>query len=175
MSKEYDDYLEQHKRNVRKGFEWIREKLPELIIGDRDYEWQICFNHDASKTKIDEYDAYDSYFYGLEENKPQNVIDEFNKAWLLHIHRNPHHWQHWILINDDPNEGEIVLDIPYHYILEMICDWWAFSWAKGNLNEIFSWYEERKEYMKLSEYTRSTVESILEKIKMKLDEEAMSE
>lgn len=175
MSKEYNDYLEQHKGNVRKGFEWIREKLPELIIGDRDYEWQICFNHDASKTKVDEYDAYDSYFYGLEENKSQQTIDEFNKAWLLHIHRNPHHYQHWILINDDPNEGEIVLDMPYHYILEMICDWWAFSWYKGNLNEIFSWYEERKEYMKLSEYTRNTVESILEKIKMKLDKEAMSE
>ena len=175
MSKEYDDYLEQHKGNVRKGFEWIRDNLPELIIGDRDYEWQICFNHDASKTKIDEYDAYDSYFYGEGEEKSQQVIDEFNKAWLLHIHRNPHHWQYYVLINDDPNEGEIVLDMPYHYILEMICDWWAFSWAKGNLNEIFSWYEERKEYMKLSEYTRSTVESILEKIKMKLDEEAMAE
>lgn len=175
MSKEYDDYLEQHKGNVRKGFEWIRDNLPELIIGDRDYEWQICFNHDASKTKIDEYDAYCEYFYGEGEEKSQQVINEFNKAWLLHIHRNPHHWQFYILINDDPNEGEIVLDMPYHYILEMICDWWAFSWAKGNLNEIFSWYEERKDYMKLSEYTRSTVESILEKIKMKLDEEAMSE
>ena len=56
----------------------------------------------------------------------------------------PHHWQYWVLINDNPEEGEVLIEMPYNYILEMICDWWAFSWAKGNLNEIFPWYEERK-------------------------------
>lgn len=173
MSKEYEEYLTEHKANVRKGFEWIRDNLPELIIGNRDYEWQICFNHDASKTKIDEYDAYCEYFYGYQEEKPQKVIDEFNKAWLLHIHRNPHHYQHWVLINDNPEEGTIALDMPYHYILEMICDWWSFSWKTGNLREIFSWYEERKDYIQFSEYTRTTVEDILGKIKAKLDEEVV--
>ena len=32
MSKEYDLYLQEHKANVKKGFEWIRENLPELIL-----------------------------------------------------------------------------------------------------------------------------------------------
>ena len=65
----------------------------------------------------------------------------------------------------------VILDMPYNYIIEMICDWWAFSWNKGNLYEIFSWYDAHKAYMKLSDNTRKTVEDILGKIKDKLDEE----
>ena len=168
MSVQYDEYLKQHKMNVKKGFEWIAANLPELVIGDFDYDWQIGLNHDWSKNKNDEYIAYDDYFYG--GNRSNAVVEAFNKAWLQHIHRNPHHWQHWVLINDDPNEGEIVLDMPYNYILEMICDWWAFSWNSGNLHEIFSWYEEHKDYIKFSKNTRKTVEDILEKIKIKLEE-----
>lgn len=167
MSLAYDNYLEQHKGNVRKGFEWIRDNLPELIEGFNDnYEWQIGIAHDQSKTQPDEYNAYDRYFYG--RNRSYQVIQDFNRAWLQHIHRNPHHWQHWVLINDNPNEGEIILDMDYIYILEMICDWWAFSWNSGNLSEIFNWYDQHKDYMKLSEKTRVTVEDILHKIKEKL-------
>ena len=32
MSREYDLYLESHKFNVKRGFDWIKENLPELII-----------------------------------------------------------------------------------------------------------------------------------------------
>lgn len=168
MSIQYDQYLTQHKANVKKGFEWIRDNLPELVIGDYDYEWQIGMAHDESKTQPDEYDAYDAYFYG--RNRSFAVTQAFNKAWLLHIHRNPHHWQHWILINDEPNEGEILIEMPYNYILEMICDWWAFSWAKGDLTEIFKWYDEHKDYIKLNKKSHATVEHILEQIKSKLEE-----
>lgn len=92
-------------------------------------------------------------------------------AWLHHIHENPHHWQYWVLVNDDPEEGAIALDIPYKYVIEMICDWWSFSWKTGNLYEIFDWYDAHKNHMILSEYTRELVEEILEKIKVKLDEQ----
>ncbi len=168
MSKAYDLYLEEHKSNVRKGFEWIRENLPELLLceNEGELEHQICFAHDASKTEQDEYEAYDTYFYG--GNRSYSVVQEFNYAWLRHIHRNPHHWQYWVLINDNPNEGEIVLDMPYNYIVEMICDWWAFSWKSGKLTEIFGWYDQHKDYMKLSDRTRVNVEYILEKIESEL-------
>ena len=168
MSKEYDNYLEQHKANVRKGFEWLLENLPGLVENVPNLEWQICFNHDQSKTEPDEYEAYDAYFYG--GNRSYQVVQDFNYAWLLHIHRNPHHWQYWMLQNDDPELGEIVLDMPMNYIIEMICDWWSFSWAKGDLTEIFKWYEERKNYIKLSEMTRGEVESILNLMKEKLSD-----
>ena len=168
MSKEYDEYLEQHKGNVRKGFEWLRENLPGLIENVPNLEWQICFNHDRSKTEPDAYEAYGAYFSG--GNRSYQVVQDFNYAWLLHIHHNPHHWQYWMLQNDDPELGEIVLDMPINYMIEMICDWWSFSWSKGDLMEIFKWYEERKNYIKLSEMTRGEVESILNLMKEKLSD-----
>lgn len=170
MSREYDLYLEQHKENVTKGFNWIRYNLPEVLIyiSGVDYEDQICYRHDASKSEPDEYEPYDKYFYG--GNRSHQVVQDFNYAWLKHIHRNPHHWQHWILVNDDPGEGEIIMDMPHNYIVEMICDWWAFSWSKGQLDEIFHWYDEHKDYMKLSNKTRKTVDDILANIKAKLEE-----
>ena len=60
--------------------------------------------------------------------------------------------------------------MPYKYVVEMICDWWAFSWNEGNLNEIFNWYDEHKDYIKLHKNTRKTVETILEKLKVRIEE-----
>ena len=168
MSRAYDQYLEIHKNGVRQAFEWIKTNLPDLLhdIPGVDYEHQICFAHDDSKTNLDEYKAYDAYFYG--GNRSYQVMQDFNKAWLLHIHRNPHHWQYWVLINDDPENGEVVLDMDYNYIIEMICDWWSFSWKSGNLREIFSWYDQHRAGMKLSEKTRQHVELILTAIDIEL-------
>lgn len=169
MSYQYDQYLTKHKENVKNGFDWIRNNLPDMIKDIPNLEWQCCFAHDQSKSESDEYEAYDAYFYG--NNKSYQVVQDYRKAWLLHLHRNPHHWQYWVLINDDPKEGEILIEMPINYIWEMICDWWAFSWAKGNLHEIFKWYDEHKKYMKLHTNTRKKVEDILGRIKEKLDEE----
>lgn len=162
MSSQYDLYLEQHINNVAKAFDWLRNNLPELFSDYQNLEWQIIFEHDRSKYSSDEYDPYDTYFYG--NNRSCKVINEFRKAWLLHIHRNPHHWQHWILLNDEPDEGKIILEMPYNYIIEMICDWWSFSFGKGNLGEIFSWYNKHSEHIELAPKTRKTVENILQKL-----------
>lgn len=176
MSEKYDEYIREHKENVSKAFYWLRDNLPEIFSDEyfkRDCEFECVRNHDESKYIDDEYKAYDAYFYG--GNRSFEVVQNFNKAWLKHIHRNPHHWQHWVLLNDNPDEGEIILDMPDVYIIEMICDWWSFSWKQGKLDEIFKWYDERKEYMKLSDYTRLRVEVILKQIKAKLSESDANE
>lgn len=178
MSLQYDLYLEEHKKNVAEAFDWLKQNLPEVVEMEKmpypgygkpevDLEHQVCYAHDSSKTTGDEYYPYDAYFYG--GNRSHQVVQDFNMAWLKHIHRNPHHWQYWVLINDDPEEGEIVLPMPYNYIVEMICDWWSFSFRTGNLHEIFKWYDAHKAHMKLAESTREKVEGILAKIREKLD------
>lgn len=173
MSLAYNNYLDEHISNVNRAFEWIRTYLPEVVewlkndMGDNDI-WSITKNHDDSKYSMEEYDAYDAYFYG--KDKTSKVKEDFNRAWLHHIHNNPHHWQYYCLINDEAEEGMVVLDMPIRYIVEMICDWWAFSWKSGNLREIFKWYLVHKDYMKLSDNTRMSVEDILARIKDKLDE-----
>lgn len=166
MSKQYDDYLKQHKANVTKGYIWLRTNLSHLLLGGiPDIDRQIS-EHDRSKYISDEYDAYDAYFYG--GNVTPEVEKNFQLAWLQHIHRNPHHWQYWVLIHDDPDEGETIMEMPYNYIIEMICDWWAFSWNKGDLSEIFSWYEEHASYIKLAPATRKIVEDILWELRGRL-------
>jgi hypothetical protein len=57
----------------------------------------------------------------------------------------------------------------------MICDWWAFSWSKGKLDEIFAWYDEHKDYMMLSDKTRYTVEMILDRIRESLEDGGLVE
>lgn len=164
VSKIYDEYLEKHRQAVKKAYQWIAAYIPELtdVEATRNIEF-----HDMSKNTPDEYTPYDNYFYG--EQTPA-IIEAFNRAWLMHIHRNPHHWQYWVLINDEPKEGTILIEMPYPYIIEMICDWWAFSWIKGDLSEMFAWYKDHADYIKLHNNTRSIVEEILEMIRTKLAE-----
>ena len=172
MSYQYDIYLAQHKANVKKGFDWIHDNLPTTIAnsiefgGVIDYEWQIGLNHDASKTDDDEYNAYDDYFYG--NNRSFAVVQAFNKAWLFHIHRNPHHWQHWVLLHDEPDEPTECIEMPHNYVIEMICDWWAFSWKDDDRFEIFDWYKEHKNNIMLHKNTRKLVEHILDEIEVTL-------
>lgn len=168
MSKQYDDYILEHKKGLRKALGWMMVHLPEVLGDDVNRLRANIYIHDESKYFNEEYDAYDKYFYGGE--KTPEVENEFNRAWLHHIHNNPHHWQHWVLINDDPKLGEIVLEMEHVYIIEMICDWWSFSWIKEDLYEIFKWWNEHKDHIKLGVETRKTVIDILDKIKEKLDE-----
>ena len=169
MSNQYDEYLNNHIMDVNRAFSWLRTNLPEVVDPNGGFTTILYLGrHDESKYSYEEYDAYDAYFYG---KKNKEVKEDFNYAWLHHIHENPHHWQHWVLVNDDPEEGTIALDIPYKYAIEMICDWWSFSWKTGNLYEIFDWYENHKKRMILSKNTRELVEQILGQIKEKLDEQ----
>lgn len=169
MSYQYDDYLKEHIANVGKGLTWLDENLPETTKCLFNYtRYEITQRHDASKFEAEEYSAYDEYFYG--NNRSHQVVENFNKAWLHHIHNNKHHWQHWVLINDDETDGTIALEMPYRYVIEMICDWWTFSWKTGNLSEIFDWYEKHKQRIIFHPKTRIEVEGILSQMKTKLEE-----
>lgn len=161
MSYLYDEYLYDHINGVKKAYDWMIEHNIIPININVNVE-----AHDRSKRDISEYDAYDDYFYG---NRSSKVVKQFNYAWLHHIHSNPHHWQYWVLQHDD--ESEEILEMPENYVIEMICDWWSFSWKSGDLYEIFEWYEEHKG-MKLHENTRKYVEDILNRMKKELDKEA---
>lgn len=169
MSVEYDIYLREHIRNVAKGLDWLRTNLPDILMESENlgvnYDLQFS-EHDKSKWDREEYFAYDEYFYG--HNKSAKVVQNFNKAWLRHIHHNPHHWQHWVLINDEEAEGVTCIEMPYCYVIEMICDWWSFSWSKGDLSEIFSWWEKHSDHIKFHPKTRRLVTDILEKIHKRL-------
>ena len=172
MSKEYGNYLYEHIHAVEKAAEWMVNHLS--VFKTMDLRELITFGlnvreHDATKYAEEEYDPYDAYFYGERDE------DAFNRAWLHHIHYNPHHWQHWILMNDDGKYRDpdkmFPLEMPKVYSLEMVADWWSFSWRSGNLFDVFDWYEDHRDDIILHPDTRAFVESVLNEIREKLAEE----
>lgn len=178
-NQEYDEYIKEHRANVMAALHWLEENLDGIFdldpdayeFGDKDrlkmeVEHQ-CENHDQSKFDKEEYNAYVNYFYG---DKNYVSTKDLNRAWLHHIHNNPHHWQYWVLINDNGGNRQIqALEMPYNYLIEMICDWWSFSFKSGNLYEIFDWYNGNKDNIILNDKTRDLVERILDGIKDELD------
>lgn len=186
MSQQYDEYLHEHISNVRKALEWMIDHniVPAFVeINDGSsiaYPCQVSVlgnaeDHDKSKFDDAEYGAYDDYFYGKEgkDEDDISVIDSaFDYAWLHHIHHNPHHWQYWVLVNDDDGKPK-PLEMPRIYVIEMIADWMSFSFKSGNLTEIFDWYDAHSEKMILHPNTRKLVEGMLNQMEriLKKDEE----
>lgn len=119
--------------------------------------------HDWSKFLPDEWLPYARYFYGSQpERDPIDYSYEpgdapaFDLAWLKHIHRNRHHWQWWILREDDG--GTKILSMPDRYWKEMLADWRGAGRAQGYGDNTLEWYAKNRHKMRLHLETRSWIE-----------------
>jgi len=126
--------------------------------------------HDMSKFRPSEWFPYAEMFYGKygngfnggyawEHTANLQACDKYNEAWLKHQNRNPHHWQYWVLINDD--DPAKCIFIPEKYYLEMIADWRGFSRAINGIDNTNDWYEKHKMKIKLHDFTRERIEILL--------------
>lgn len=62
--------------------------------------------HDWDKFLPDEWFAYARTFYKPDGSKQYAESVDFARAWMLHQHRNKHHWQYWLWITiTDHNFG----------------------------------------------------------------------
>lgn len=131
--------------------------------------WQ-GLTHDLSKLLPSEFFPYAHYFYLSKTPrrdktgyyKPTDTGDaKFDWAWLQHIHRNRHHWQHYCLIEDDTGQAK-ALPMPERYIREMVCDWSGAGKAQHNTAKTIEWYLEHKNKMILHPDSRERVEDLLE-------------
>ena len=126
--------------------------------------------HDLSKLLPSEFFPYAEYFYG--DKTWENVCDDFrywnikvekegpfDKAWLLHQHRNPHHWQFWILQEDDGPLKNI--PVPIKYLKEMLCDWRGAGRAINGKDNTTIWYLKNKENINLNDENRRWIEKQL--------------
>ena len=136
--------------------------------------WQGLI-HDWSKFLPSEWFPYVEYFYG---NKDQNTFDI---AWNHHQKRHPHHWQYWLLREDNPEadftpywqglqtEKEAVihhffkvLPMPDKYRKEMLCDWRGAGQAQGKArNETKQWYQANKDNIFLHPDTQAWIQNEL--------------
>jgi len=145
---QYASYMIRHKWFV--FVECCRLKMP--IRG---------ITHDLSKLLPSEWFPYVETFYGEE---PTNAVDKvirvakFDAAWLKHIHRNKHHWQHWILHEDC---GDLTLiPMPKKYVKEMLADWRGAGRAKG-FEEITTWYKKNYYKILIHKKTREYLHQIM--------------
>ena len=111
--------------------------------------------HDWSKLMPSEWIPYARFFY-----KPTDTGDAaFDFAWLLHQKRNKHHWQWWVLPEDEG--GLKVLPMSDRYRREMLADWRGAGRAQGYGDNTCEWYEANKTKMQLHPDTREWIEKML--------------
>ena len=114
--------------------------------------------HDNSKFRPSEFIPYANYFYGTQKHK-EKYADKFNEAWLKHIHRNPHHWQYWLLQEDS---GTLInIEIPKKYLLEMVADWKGAGKAITGKDNIDTWYKKNRHKINLSCRQKMCVNNII--------------
>jgi hypothetical protein len=150
--KEYKDYVLAHKERVTKFADWLLENCPEVFEDvDPDVFIELIEEHDESKFSEEEFEPYAQKWFG---DKKKTL--EYEEAWKHHWMNNEHHPEYWL--------GE---DMPYIYILEMICDWGSFSIDNGDLGELSDFYYNKAKAdpeKNLSDNTKTIIEDILEKI-----------
>jgi hypothetical protein len=137
--------------------------------------WQGII-HDWTKFCPSEWQPYVEYFYGDKNKK------DFDIAWNHHQKRHPHHWQYWLLREDNPRadftmwwfglqtkkEAVLyhffnILPMPDRYRKEMIADWRGTVIAQGKTRESTGkWYLKNKENIFLHPDTEKWVEEELE-------------
>ena len=150
--KEYRDYILAHQARVEKFADWLLEHCPEVLDEvDPDVFWDLIKAHDESKFSEEEFEPYAQKWFSDGVKTP-----EYEEAWKHHWMNNEHHPEYWL--------GE---DMPYIYILEMLCDWGSFSIDKGDLRELSDFYYNKAKddpEKNLSEKTKTIIEEIIEKI-----------
>ena len=140
--------------------------------------------HDWHKFLPEEWGPYAEYFYG-EGDRAKKIKEQgdgyfhkpaptrgagqwppyggaaFDLAWLRHLKKADHHWQWWILSEDEG--GAKILPMSPDARLEMVCDWCGASKAQGKDGwpAVLQWYQANKGKMKLHPETRVWVEAFL--------------
>lgn len=159
--KEYLEYINTHKERVEEFSKWLLSNCPDLFENiDVEVFKDLIKEHDESKFSEEEFEPYAQKWFG-----DGKKTLEYEEAWKHHWMNNEHHPEYWL--------GE---DMPYIYILEMICDWGSFSIASGDMNELSDFYFNKAKAdpeKNLSDATQEIIEDILSRINsvIKADEE----
>ena len=118
-----------------------------------------AITHDMSKFLPSEWFPYATTFYKKDGSKQYNETPALNMAWNYHQHRNKHHWQYWVLKQDD---GDLFpLEMPIKYVREMVADWAGAGKAITGKWEVRDWYLKNKNKIILHPQTRIDVNEFI--------------
>lgn len=116
--------------------------------------------HDQSKFSLEEFPYYARNFFG-DKGDP----DGWAKAWLHHIHANPHHWNHWLFADGFAPRGSKVeggaVPMPTNYLREMVADWMGAGFAYTGSWDMTKWLTENLPRIRLHSQTIIELSEIL--------------
>jgi hypothetical protein len=129
----------------------------------------LAIFHDNSKFNLQEFMYYAQYFFDKNgnpnnikriygENVIGNLPEKFEKIWLNHQKINKHHYNYWIIFENNEIKP---IPIPDKYIKEMIADWIGVSKTSLINKDVLKWYLENKNSIILHPDTRIKIEKIL--------------
>jgi hypothetical protein len=121
------------------------------------------FTHDLSKFSWVEFGESIKYYQGNKSPIPVAKKDKgYSSAWQHHKGRNPHHYEYWI--DWDEHGKEILIPIPYKYVLELVADYLgAFRSYNGYMNmaEELEWWTKKRETIPMHSITKSLINNII--------------
>jgi hypothetical protein len=129
--------------------------------------WRLLI-HDWSKFTPAEWGPYRDYFYLTKDFNEDSAHQRrlkaaFDKAWIHHLHKNPHHWEYWSIGmsgKDNP------VPMPREIMREMVADWCGAGRVITGDWDADKWYPAQT-HLKLHPDTRLDVEH---QLKMTLGE-----
>ena len=127
--------------------------------------WQ-GLTHDLSKYSPEEFWTGVRYYQGdRSPNAAEREDIGFSTAWLHHKGRNKHHYEYWIDVSLNKEEGLVGNKMPLKYVAEMVCDRIAACQVyKGDAYTTASpweYYERTKKYITIHPQTRALLEKLL--------------
>ena len=121
--------------------------------------WRLII-HDYSKLSPAEWGPYRRRFFAGRSGATEGADpDEWQRAWAHHWHRNAHHWEHWLVLR--PGEMPRPMEMPEHFVREMVADWMGAGRAITGKWEAAEWYIENRHKMILAPQTQAMAERLL--------------
>ena len=133
--------------------------------------------HDLSKYSWEEFATGVKYYQG---NRSPNAAEKeekgYSAAWLHHKGRNKHHFEYWIDVSLNKEEGLVGNKMPVNYVAEMLCDRVAACEVYRGKNYTsaapMEYYEFTKKYITIHPETRALLEKLLTVLKDEGEESA---
>lgn len=127
--------------------------------------WQ-GLTHDLSKYSPEEFLTGVRFYQGTRSpNAAEREVLGFSKAWLHHKGRNKHHYEYWIDISNNKEEGLVGNKMPLRYVAEMLCDRIAacevYRGKDYTSASPWEYYEHTKKYITIHPETRALLEKLL--------------
>lgn len=136
--KEYISYFFRHKY-------WVYIEGKKLGLP----RWRLLV-HDLSKLKPSEWFGYVNWKYSqiINEGGGTNKNNRgYGRSWHLHYLRNPHHYQHWLYIDDQTGECYPV-EMPDIYRREMLADWSSAGIVRFGKPGLWEYYQANEEILR---------------------------